>query len=116
MYDKVITILIGIPDYDNDVGVSTLLACTYARSGNTYKTREILNHLLSQRKNKYIDPFKIATIYISLKNKDKTFKWLEKSCNEFSPRISYIKCFPDFEPIRSDPRYLEILKKLGLEK
>ena len=115
MYDETIKILSGIPDYISYDGVSTLLACAYARSGNTNKTREILNHILIQSKNKYIDRFRIATIYVVLKNNDKAFEWLDKSCNEFSPRIAYIQCFPEFEPIRDDQRYIELLKKLGLK-
>ena len=115
MVDETINILSGIPDYISDDGISTILACAYARSGNINKTREILDHLLIQRKNSYIDPFKIATIYVVLKDNDKAFEWLNKSCNEFSPRITYIQCYPEFEPIRHDPRYIEVLKKLGLK-
>jgi hypothetical protein len=70
---------------------------------------------LRQRKNRYIDPFRIATIYVVLENKDKAFEWLNKSSNEFSPRIIYIQSFPEFEPIRNDQRYVELLRKLGLK-
>jgi eukaryotic-like serine/threonine-protein kinase len=115
-YDDVLRILSGNTDQGLEDGVSTFLACTYARLGNREKAREILNNLLLQRKNRYIDPFRIATIYAVLEDKDKAFEWLNKSTNEFSPRISYIQCFPEFEPIRNDRRYIELLKKLGLKK
>jgi tetratricopeptide (TPR) repeat protein len=114
-YDDVFTILSGNTDQGLEDGVSTLLACTYARIGNINMAREILNNLLIRGKNKYIDPFRIATIYAVLENKDKAFEWLNKSANEFSPRITYVQCFPEFEPIRNDPRYTELLKKLGLK-
>ena len=114
-YDDVLTILSGNTDQGLEDGVSTLLACTYALSGNRDRAREILNHLLAQEKNKYIDPFRIATIYAVLENKDKAFEWLNKAANEFSPRIPYIQCYPEFEPIRDDQRYIELLKKLGLK-
>ena len=70
---------------------------------------------MAQEKNKYIDPFRIATIYAVLENNDKAFEWLNKAANEFSPRIPYIQCYPEFEPIRDDQRYIELLKKLGLK-
>ena len=114
-YDDVLRILSGNTDQGLEDGVSTLLACTYARIGNINMAREILNNLLIREKNKYIDPFRIATIYAVLENKDKAFEWLDKSCDEFSPRIIYIQCFPEFEPIRDDQRYIELLKKLGIK-
>jgi serine/threonine protein kinase/Tfp pilus assembly protein PilF len=114
-YDDVLRILSGNTDQGIEDGVTTFLACTYARSGNIDKAREILSHLLTRKKNKYIDPFRIATIYAVLEDKDKAFEWLNKSANEFSPRISYIQCFPEFEPIRDDQRYIELLKKLGIK-
>jgi Tfp pilus assembly protein PilF len=81
-YDDVLRILSGNTDQGLEDGVSTHLVCTYARLGNREKAREILNNLLFQKKNRYIDPFRIALIYAVLENKDKAFEWLNKAADD----------------------------------
>jgi hypothetical protein len=46
--------------------------------------------------------------------KDQAFAWLEKAYAEKSVFIQYIKAFPDYDSLRSDPRYTDLLKRMGL--
>jgi hypothetical protein len=59
-------------------------------------------------------PAIIATAYGDLGEKDKAFAWLEKAYAEKSTFIAYLKPFPDFDSLRSDPRYKDLLKRMDL--
>ena len=85
------------------------LGYTYALSGEREKAEQILNTFLEQyRKGK--KPFSaIAMIYAGLGENDKAFEWLEKAGGTL-----FLKCDPEWNPIRSDPRYKALLKKMGL--
>jgi hypothetical protein len=67
-----------------------------------------------QAKRIYIDPAQIAGNYALLGEKDRAFSWLEKAYGEKSGFLPYIKAFPFFDSLRSDPRYAGLLKRMGL--
>ncbi|MEP6994703.1 MAG: protein kinase [Acidobacteriota bacterium] len=92
------------------------LAVTYARMGKTSEARIILQELLAVTKQRYVAPEVVATIYASLGEKDQAFAWLEKSYEARSGSLTWSPAFPAFDPLRSDPRFAELLRKMGLEK
>jgi hypothetical protein len=47
-------------------------------------------------------------------DRDHTFEWLEKAYTEQSASMEYIKAEDFFEPFHSDPRYMELLRRMGL--
>ena len=53
-------------------------------------------------------------IYIGLGDKDKAFAALEQACDERSDYLVYLRSEPWADPLRSDPRFAKLLKKLGL--
>jgi TolB-like protein/Tfp pilus assembly protein PilF len=85
----------------------------YGLSGDRQKALNILNELKQISDQKNISG-EIALVYIGLNEKDQAFAWLEKAIAEKSVMLIQIKVDPEFDPIRSDPRYLEVLKKMGL--
>ena len=62
------------------------------------------------------DPMEVAALYSLLNEKDHTFAWLEKAYQQRSPLMEFLKEDPDFDNVRSDPRYSELLRKVGLDK
>ena len=58
--------------------------------------------------------FWTALIYLGLGDVDKTFKWLEKALEERDGNMIYFTAPILFDPIRSDPRYKQLLEKMGL--
>ena len=90
------------------------LACTYALAGQKERAHDILNDLLSTRQTQYISAYDFAGIYLSLGDFDEAFKWLEISYQNHSGELVYIKAFPDYEPLYSDPRWAALLEKVGL--
>jgi len=84
----------------------------YAMSGQKFKAHKILSRLNEISKTKYNSPHNDALIFLGLDEKDKMFEYLEKAYNERSFMIPSLKFAPLYDSIRTDPRYLELLKKL----
>ena len=59
-------------------------------------------------------PYQIAEVYGARGDADKAFEWLEKTYADHDPGLSYMKMDPTLANIRSDPRYLPLLEKMGL--
>ena len=66
-------------------------------------------------KHRYVDPTDIAYDYASLGNKEQTFAWLDKAAAEKSGGLESIKIVASLDPWRKDPRYLDLLKRMGLK-
>jgi len=56
----------------------------------------------------------IAWAYMFLGDKDKAFMWLNKACDEHAMEVYAIAVDPDIDPLRSDPRFAAILRRIGL--
>jgi adenylate cyclase len=87
----------------------------YGKIGMKAKAQEILNEALERSKESYFSSFAIALIYMGLGNTDKTFEWLEKAYEEHNPGLTWIKAYPQFLSLHSEPRWTALLKKMGLE-
>jgi TolB-like protein/Tfp pilus assembly protein PilF len=117
MYDEGIVALQKVLDISpNNPFALGFLGSAYALAGKKDKSQKILEKLLERSKRKYFSPYFIAMIYTRLGEKDKAFEWLEKACVERDPLMFPIKTVPDFESLRSDPRWMALLKRMGLEE
>ena len=87
----------------------------YAKEGKKDKAIEFLTELEERSKKGYVSSFWVAFIYLGLEETDKVFEWLEKAYKERDSNLIYITVPPPFDPLRSDPRYKQLLKKMGLE-
>jgi len=91
------------------------LGNAYALSGNknqALKVIEQLNRLSEQRR--YLSPSYYALIYIGLGDKDQAFHWLEEGYRQRDPFMTFLKVDPSLNPLRSDPRFAELLRRVGL--
>jgi TolB-like protein/DNA-binding winged helix-turn-helix (wHTH) protein/Tfp pilus assembly protein PilF len=91
------------------------LASAYARSGNAVQARKLLRELMELQKQRYVSPAAIGLLYISLGDKDRAFEWLEKAYQERSNSLAYLGVNPAVDPLRSDPRFQDLLRRIGLE-
>ena len=78
------------------------------------EANKILNELLEMNKRRYVTPAALANLYIGLDNKDQAFFWLEKAFQERSNYLAYLKVFPILDPLRSDPRFADLVRRVGL--
>ena len=93
------------------------LAVTYARMGKTAEARQILEEFLARSRRQYVSPEQASLIYASLGEKDPAFAWLDRSCEARSAfLITGILALPDYDALRSDPRFDSLLRRIGLKK
>jgi hypothetical protein len=67
---------------------------------------------LSQRR--YVSPVSFALVYMGLSEKDQAFAWLEKAYEEHSDSLVGLKRLPEYDSLRSDPRFQDLLRRMGL--
>ena len=89
------------------------------RSGDRTAGLKILNDLEHHRRNSgadrdYIPPGYLAWGYAMAGDKERAFAWLEKAYQQHDPSLANLKVDPGFDSLRSDPRYLDLLKRVGL--
>ena len=89
------------------------LAHAYALSGRRAEARKILEELKQQAKSKYISPGTIADVYGALGDKDQAFALLDKAYEERDNMVILLKVEPIFDPLRSDPRFANLLRRVG---
>ena len=92
------------------------LAYAYAISGKKEKAQEILDDILKNLEHQYFSLVQIAEVYVALGDKKQAFFWLDKALSESEHTVSMLKILPEFDPLRSDPRFTELLRRAGLEK
>jgi adenylate cyclase len=114
MYDKAIEEFKRADALEGGSGDSAGLAHAYAAAGRTAEARTILDKLLKARAEANISPDRIALVYAGLGDKDRAFEWLGKAVDERAYDMVMLKVEPRFAPLRSDPRFGALLKRMGL--
>ena len=90
------------------------LAYTRARLGERSQALRILDELKGVSKQEYVSAYSFAVIYLGLGEKDQAFAWLEKAYEERSFLLPYLKVDPIWDPLRSDPRFADLVRRIGL--
>jgi tetratricopeptide (TPR) repeat protein len=92
------------------------LATAYAKNGMREEALKIKYNLIQQQKEKHISPFYFALIDAPLGNIDAAIDSLYKAYDEHFGILVYLKASPFFENLRSEPRFKELVKMIGLEE
>lgn len=97
-------------------GCTAALSHPYASSGDKQHAEQLLDSLIHPRDRRYIEPLFVADAYAGLNDKDRAFEWLKKYSTRPTMYVASlkIKADPRLENLRSDPRYRELLQKMGL--
>jgi eukaryotic-like serine/threonine-protein kinase len=93
--------------------LATTLEQAYAVGGYTGYLRKQLDQLKASSQTKPVSPLEFAYTYASLGEKDHAMEWLEKAYEERDPWL-YVKAEPKLDSLRSDPRFKDLLRRLGL--
>ncbi len=93
----------------------SMIAYAWTRAGDTAKARTLLDEFLALSSKRYVPPYNIAVVYLGLGDLDESFASLEKAYVDHDVRLSFLKVDPKWDPVRSDPRFVSILKRIGLE-
>ncbi len=93
-----------------------ILGLMYGLSGRVEEAGKILAELVAESQRTYVSPVGIATAHFAVGKNDEAYRWLERAYEERSPDLLYFGMFPWAERFRTDPRWLEIERKMGLSK
>jgi eukaryotic-like serine/threonine-protein kinase len=90
------------------------LGHAYALSGERTKAQQALDELRDISKQHYVSPYLIAVVYVGLGDKGQAFAWLDKAVQDRSFFLIWLKVEPLFDPLRGDPRFQELLRRMNL--
>lgn len=79
------------------------------------EARQILSDLLALARTRYVSPGVMADTYLALGEHERAFPWLEQAYRERSNYIAYIMVDGADHSLRSDPRFKDLLRRIGLE-
>jgi len=95
-------------------GAAPLLQKAYAAAGARGYWQKRLELLLDRlKRGEYIGPAIIAKIYAQLGDKDRAFEWLEKAYADRDSDLSYLRVESPYDPLRSDPRFQDLLRRMN---
>ncbi|GAC1399095.1 MAG: hypothetical protein NVSMB56_14040 [Pyrinomonadaceae bacterium] len=94
--------------------IRSLLGYTYAVAGDRDEALKMLDVLNEQSKRSLVSPFFIARIYAGLREKDQAFEWLEEAYEKRAIDLFTLNVNPQFDNVRSDPRFADLVLRIGL--
>jgi len=90
------------------------LAYAYAVSGHRKEAAKLFEELRKMARKRYVSAYVFALVCAGLKDKDGAFAWLRKACDEYSSALIFLKVNPRFAALRSDARFHDLLRHVGL--
>jgi eukaryotic-like serine/threonine-protein kinase len=92
----------------------TFLAAAYGRAGRRAEAMPLLQEMIAKARQSSGESFKVALVYASMSERDATFKWLDKAFAEHDTFLPWLNADPDFDPLRSDPRFDALIRRIGI--
>ncbi len=110
----------AIAEFQNAVTLSggspetvTSLGHAYAIAGRKAEAQKVLDHFAELSKGRFISPYNIALVYAGLGENPKALAWLKKAYDEQSGQLVYLKVEPNLDNLRPDPRFQELVRRVG---
>jgi serine/threonine-protein kinase len=92
-----------------------VLGHAYALAGKRSEALKVLAELKRLSKQRYVAPLHIAVVYAGLGDKAQALEWLERAYQDPYDRLAWIKVEPQFDSLRGEPRFRELLRRMRLE-
>jgi serine/threonine-protein kinase len=116
MYPEAIAMFEKALHLSGDRAKVAALGRAYALAGKREEALKAVDELKDLSRERYVSPYCIALIYASLGEADQAMEWLQRAHEEQVSELIYMKVDPYLDEIRSDPRFIELLAKVGLEE
>jgi len=100
---------------DSSYGLGDL-GHAYGKSGRVNEAHAVLERLEEMAKSRYVAPLERAYVYAGLGNLDRSFEWLEKAYEEREGNLLFARVFPIGKDIEHDPRFSDLMRRIGLEE
>jgi len=90
------------------------LGHAYAIAGKRGEALKVLDELQELSQRRYVPPLVRAFIYAGLGEKEHAFMWLENAHEERNGQLVFLKVEPKFDSLRADPRFVDLMRRVGL--
>jgi len=94
--------------------VAGVLIRAYARAGRRRDALQLLAELKTRKNGGYVPPAAFVNAYPGLGDNEQAFYWLEQAYAKKSNILQFLKTHPYFDPIRGDPRFADLVRRVGL--
>jgi hypothetical protein len=91
-----------------------ILATAYAMSGKRAEAEEGLAEVEKLSQQRYVSPYHVAMIYAALGDKEQALAFLARAYGERSRRLVFLKVNPVWDSLRSDLRFRDLVRRVGL--
>jgi len=97
-----------------DPEVEAELGHALAVAGRRAEARAVLEGLRQLSSSRYVSPYSVALVHAGLGDRDQALAWLDKAYDERSDYMPYLGLEPMLDPLRSDPRFSALVRRVGL--
>ena len=99
---------------DSSPGIISVLIWAYAHAGRRADAFRLLGELKKRQQTGYVPAGAFVHAYLGLGDNDEAFAWFERAYAEQSNILIYIKVFPPYDSLRGDPRFQDLVRRVGL--
>jgi TolB-like protein/DNA-binding winged helix-turn-helix (wHTH) protein/Tfp pilus assembly protein PilF len=111
----------AISEYQQAVAISqnnpialASLGSAYGHLGDQAAARKMIARLQEASKRHYVSAFDMATVFAGIGDPDSAFHWLEKAYAQRESQMAFLNITRRMDPLRSDPRFADLLRRMGL--
>ena len=104
----------GVTASDRSPAMIGLLVHAYAKAGRRADALRLLEELKRRKQTGYVPAAAFVKAHLGLGEYDQAFFWLEEAYKEQSNILQFLKVHPMFDPIRGDPRFADLVRRVGL--
>jgi TolB-like protein/DNA-binding winged helix-turn-helix (wHTH) protein/Tfp pilus assembly protein PilF len=101
---------------DDSSAVTGVLVMAYAHAGKRAEALRLIDELKRRRQTTYVPAGAFVNAYLGIGDKEQALVWLERCYQEKSNILVWIKVHPHFDPLRNDPRFVDLVHRVGLDK
>jgi len=101
---------------DRSPAVTGVLIRAYAHAGRRTEALSLLEELKRRQRAGYVPAAAFVNAYLGLGDKEQAFAWLDRAYKEHSMILQLLKVHPYFDPLRDDPRFKDLLRRVGLDE
>jgi tetratricopeptide (TPR) repeat protein len=111
LYQQSVRAFMNVGDHPHALGH---MGNAYARWGRSAEARALIPRLQEHIRQNGIGTYEVALVYAGLGEKDSAFEWLEKAYAVRDKGLTFLKVDPCLDPLRSDPRFQDLLRRVRL--
>ena len=114
--DEAIPVLEKALGPDRNPAVMGVLVRAYAHAGRRKEALRLLDELKRRQQKSYVAAAPFVNAYLGLGDNEQALAWLERAYEEQSNMLQLIKVHPYLDPLRSDPRFVDLVHRVGLDQ